>query len=92
MQRSRRIWLLDRHAEAINISARNELGNWIRGRLRHGVEGKTLAANEELSELGITVSELRIQWEAQRKAQLSLRQRKCPVRPSVYEILMYTCY
>ncbi|OJT05167.1 hypothetical protein TRAPUB_3992 [Trametes pubescens] len=72
--RSRRIWLLDRHAEAINISARNELGNWIRGRLRHGVEGKTLAANEELSELGITVSELRIQWEAQRKAQLSLRQ------------------
>lgn len=78
MQRSRRIWLLDRHAEAINISARKELGNWIRGRLRHGVEGKTSAANKELGELGISVGELRIQWEAQRKAQLSLRQRKCP--------------
>ncbi len=81
MQRSRRIWLLDRHTEAIKISARNELGNWIRGQLRHGVEAKTLAANTELSELGIGVSELRIQWEAQRKAQLSLRQRKCPARP-----------
>ncbi|OJT12711.1 hypothetical protein TRAPUB_10739 [Trametes pubescens] len=72
--RSRRIWLLDRHAEAINIGARNELGNWIRSRLRHGVEGKTLAANTELGELGVSVGELRIQWEAQRKAQLSLRQ------------------
>ncbi|KAI0710611.1 hypothetical protein C8Q76DRAFT_624385 [Earliella scabrosa] len=71
--RSRRIWYLDRHADAVNATAREDLGNWHRSRLKNGVEARSATANKELEELGIALPELRQQWQLQRAAQLSLR-------------------
>ncbi|KAI0676695.1 hypothetical protein C8Q78DRAFT_960079 [Trametes maxima] len=71
--RSRRIWLLDRHADAINRPAREELGNWIRGKLKKGVDARSAAARKDLAETGLGLEELRQQWESQRLAQLSVR-------------------
>ncbi|KAI0669310.1 hypothetical protein C8Q78DRAFT_1095812 [Trametes maxima] len=77
--RSRRIWLLDRHADAINRPAREELGNWIRGRLKKGVEARNVAAHKDLAETKTSLDELRKQWEEQRAAQLSVK-RHAPAR------------
>ena len=74
-QRSRRIWLLDRHADVVNAATRDNLGGWIRGRLKNGVEARTCAADKELAEINIPTSELREQWEQQRAAQLSVKHR-----------------
>ena len=74
-QRSRRIWLLDRHADVVNAATRDSLGGWIRGRLKNGVEAKICAADKELTEINIPTSELREQWEQQRAAQLSVKTR-----------------
>ncbi|KAI0707020.1 hypothetical protein C8Q76DRAFT_629548 [Earliella scabrosa] len=71
--RSRRIWYLDRHADAINATAREELGNWHRSRLRNGVEARSAKADQELFQLQIPIPELREQWKLQRAAQLSLK-------------------
>ncbi|KAI0628535.1 hypothetical protein C8Q77DRAFT_1067668 [Trametes polyzona] len=71
--RARRIWLLDRHADAMNRATREELGSWIRGRLKHGVEARTSGAKQDLAGINIHTAELRQQWEAQRTAQLSVR-------------------
>lgn len=60
----------------MNNSSRNELGGWIRGRLQNGVEAKTAAANAELTRGGISLGTLRTEWQSQRAAQLSIRQRK----------------
>ena len=76
-QRGRRIWILDRHADVVNATTRENLGGWIRSRLKHGVEARTQAADNELSKIQIPVSELRKQWEQQRAAQLSVRSREC---------------
>ncbi|KAI1788529.1 hypothetical protein LXA43DRAFT_894498 [Ganoderma leucocontextum] len=71
--RARRIWMLDRHADVVNESARENLGAWIRGRLKHGVDARTVAAEDDLSKIAIAVSELREQWLQQRAAQLSVK-------------------
>ncbi len=60
----------------MNKSSRSDLGGWIRGRLRNGVEAKTAAANTELAQGGISMDNLRQEWQAQRAAQLSIRQRR----------------
>lgn len=75
-QRSRRIWILDRHADAVNRTTREDLGIWIRNRLKNGVEARTLTAQRELAKINISKDELRKQWEAQKAAQLSVRKRK----------------
>lgn len=82
-QRSRRIWMLDRHADAMNRDIREDLGIWIRSRLKNGVEARTLAATKELADIKITKGELRRQWEAQKTAQLSVRKREPPRRISL---------
>ena len=74
-QRSRRIWLLDRHADVVNAATRDNLGWWIRARLKNGVEARTCAADKELAEINIPTSELREQWSQQRAAQLSVKHR-----------------
>ncbi|KAI0706515.1 hypothetical protein C8Q76DRAFT_629740 [Earliella scabrosa] len=71
--RSRRIWYLDRHADAVNATVREDLGNWHRSRLKNGVEARSAKADKELAALSITLPELRQQWKLQRAAQLSLR-------------------
>jgi ferric-dicitrate binding protein FerR (iron transport regulator) len=77
-QRSRRLWLLDRHGQAIASDMRDGLGDWIRRRLEHC---STAQEKEEdvLNECGITDAELRHQWKLQRESQLSLRARSYPL-------------
>ena len=74
-QRSRRIWLLDRHADVVNAGARDNLGGWIRGRLKNGVEARSCVADKELAKINIMTTELREQWSQQRVAQLSVKNR-----------------
>ncbi|KAI0694788.1 hypothetical protein C8Q76DRAFT_634071 [Earliella scabrosa] len=71
--RSRRIWYLDRHADSVNLNAREDLGSWLRSRLKNGVEARTAKAEQELLEIRIPTSELRHQWQLQRSAQLSVK-------------------
>ncbi|KAI0701749.1 hypothetical protein C8Q76DRAFT_633393 [Earliella scabrosa] len=73
LQRSRRIWYLDRHAESVNAIAREDLGSWHRSRLKNGVEARSAKADRELEEANVPLGELREQWQLQRAAQLSLR-------------------
>ena len=67
--------MLDRHADVVNVAARENLGSWIRSRLKNGVESRALAAEEDLSRVKIPVDELREQWSQQRTAQLSVKNR-----------------
>ena len=76
-KRTRRIWMLDRHTDVINAATRQNLGGWIRGRLKHGVEAREKSANEDLSTCKHSVLFLREQWSQQRAAQLSVKNRKC---------------
>ena len=75
-QRRRRIWLLDRQAGSIGAELRDDLGDWIRRRLKT-IESQAAEAQKKLEECGIPIHELRDQWELQRAAQLSLRARQC---------------
>ncbi|KAJ3003332.1 hypothetical protein NUW54_g5355 [Trametes sanguinea] len=77
--RSRRIWLLDRHAKFVNEASRADLGFWIRNKLKHGVGAREAAAKTQLEQCGITVQELRHQWELQQADQLS-EKRHAPAR------------
>ena len=60
----------------MNVIAREDLGIWLRSRLKNGVEARTAKAEEELSEIKIPTPELRRQWQLQRAAQLSVRNRE----------------
>ncbi|KAI9062699.1 hypothetical protein FKP32DRAFT_1573466 [Trametes sanguinea] len=77
--RSRRIWLLDRHAKFINERTREDLGSWIRSRLKNGVEARDAVAEATLKECGVRVDVLRTQWSLQQSAQLSAT-RHAPAR------------
>ncbi|KAI9066824.1 hypothetical protein FKP32DRAFT_1621557, partial [Trametes sanguinea] len=77
--RSRRIWLLDRHAKFVNEASRADLGFWIRNKLKHGVNAREAAAKTQLEQCGITVQELRHQWDLQQADQLS-EKRHAPAR------------
>ncbi|CAA7265927.1 unnamed protein product [Cyclocybe aegerita] len=77
--RSKRIWLLDRQAHLIAAELRDDLGSWIRRRLKKGVETQGAAADKIITECGVPVKELKCQWESQKVAQLSIRAH-APVR------------
>ena len=81
-QRSRRIWMIDRHTDVLNVTARENLGGWIRGRLKNGVEARDLAADEDLAATQVPLNQLRDQWSEQQTAQLSVRNRTYPVQSS----------
>ena len=68
--------MLDRHADVVNANVRENLGGWIRSRLKNGVEARTQAAEKEISQTQLPVAELRAQWSQQRTAQLSVKARK----------------
>ncbi|KAG1801271.1 hypothetical protein EV424DRAFT_1545449 [Suillus variegatus] len=71
--RQRRLWLIDRHAGAIGLEMRADLGDWIRRRLRRGVEDQGTAARKLLEECEVAVSDLRKEWAMQKESQLSIR-------------------
>lgn len=74
-QRARRIWMVDRQAAFIGEDHHKQLGDWSRRRLK-AVAAKEEDARKRLSDCGISVDQLRIHWEEQREAQLSIRARQ----------------
>ncbi|KAG6374455.1 hypothetical protein JVT61DRAFT_4497 [Boletus reticuloceps] len=75
VQRQRRIWLIDHQASAIGHEMRQELGPWLKRRMKKGIGEQGAAAQHALDNCGISISELKSQWNAQRAAQLSIRAR-----------------
>ncbi|TDL19236.1 hypothetical protein BD410DRAFT_900284 [Rickenella mellea] len=71
--RKRRIWVIDRQAAFISDVLRDDLGVWLRRRLRSGVESRAAKARAILAECGLPMTVLREQWELQRSEQTSLR-------------------
>ena len=49
-----------------------DLGDWIKWRLRHGVQEQGKLTQDQLEECGIEVKELESQWASQKESQLSL--------------------
>jgi len=77
-QRQRRIWLIDRHAGAVAKEMVADLGDWLRRRLKKGIEEQGSAAREVLDQCELGAVELHKQWSDQRSAQLSIRTRTSP--------------
>lgn len=75
-QRSQRIWLIDRQAEAIGADLRDDLGQWIKRRLTKSVTVKAQEATTALHNCGVPIPELAQLWKEQQEAQLSLRARE----------------
>ncbi|KAF9031576.1 hypothetical protein BJ165DRAFT_1358214 [Panaeolus papilionaceus] len=70
--RARRIWVIDRQLSSIATDTRDDLGTWMKRRLRD-VEKRTLECEEVIAASGHTAEKLREQWELQRATQLSAR-------------------
>lgn len=74
-QRARRVWLIDRQAMSIAEEHRDQLGDWITRRLHKGVERNLQQMSINLRHCNVPAQELREQWNAQRKSQLSTKAR-----------------
>ena len=61
---------------AIGIEIRMDLGDWIKWRLRRGVQEQGKFAQDQIEEIGIEVKELERQWASQKESQLSIRSHK----------------
>jgi len=55
---------------------RTDLGDWIKWRLRRGVQEQGKLAQDQIEDCGIDVNELESQWASQKESQLSIRSRK----------------
>jgi hypothetical protein len=51
---------------------RTDLGNWIKQRLRWGIEGQGSAAQDTLDQCEVSIEELQAKWSQQRQSQLSI--------------------
>ncbi|KAG2121677.1 hypothetical protein BD769DRAFT_1629375 [Suillus cothurnatus] len=71
--RQRRLLLIDRQAAAIGKEMQVDLGDWIKRRLKRGVNNQGSAVKEALRKCGITTEDLQAQWADQKKSQLSIR-------------------
>ncbi|KAI9453747.1 hypothetical protein HD554DRAFT_2199295 [Boletus coccyginus] len=71
--RQRRIWLIDRQLTAVGSEMRMDLGDWIKRRLRRGVQDQGKMADNQLEDCPIDIKELEKQWASQKELQLSLR-------------------
>ncbi|KAG1745891.1 uncharacterized protein EDB91DRAFT_1268520 [Suillus paluster] len=69
------LWLIDRQAAAIGMEMQVELGDWIKCRLKRGVNNQGSAVKEVLINCGIPTEDLQTQWSDQKKSQLSIRAR-----------------
>ncbi|KAG1879878.1 hypothetical protein F4604DRAFT_1923085 [Suillus subluteus] len=70
--RQRRLWLIDRQAGAIGLEMRTDLGEWIKQRLKRGVNAQGAAAKDVLNKCDIEIEDLEDQWADQKKSQLSI--------------------
>ena len=57
----------------IGTEMRTDLGDWIKQRLRCGVQEQGKLAQDQIEECGIDMKELESQWASQRDSQLSIR-------------------
>ena len=71
-QRARHIWLTDRQLLSITLDLRDDLGNWIRCRLKKGVQEQGQKARQLLNMVNVPDKELRWQWDLQKAAQMSV--------------------
>ncbi|KAF8452432.1 hypothetical protein L210DRAFT_3383491, partial [Boletus edulis BED1] len=71
--RQRRLWLIDRQAEAVGIAMLRDLGAWQKRRLKKGVHEQGKVSQKVLDTCVVSISDLRSQWSEQRTAQLSIR-------------------
>ncbi|KAF8425356.1 hypothetical protein L210DRAFT_3653217 [Boletus edulis BED1] len=71
--RQRRIWLIDRQAAAVGHEMRADLGDWIKRRLKRGVQEQGQAAREQVKESGHPIADLKQQLALQKDSQLSIR-------------------
>ncbi|KAG1836027.1 hypothetical protein C8R48DRAFT_783020 [Suillus tomentosus] len=71
--RQRRLWLIDRQAAAIGSEMQSDLGDWIRRRLKRGVNDQGTAAQEALDQCELAIDDLESEWSQQRSSQLSVR-------------------
>ena len=55
---------------------RTDLGDWIKQRLRRGVQEQGRLTQDQIEDYGIEVKELASQWASQKESQLSVRSRK----------------
>ena len=88
LQRARRIWLTDRQLSSIALDLRDDLGDWIRRRLKKGVQEQGQKARQLLNTVNVSDEELRWQWNLQKAAQMSVRSRRCGLFPSLPLLLM----
>ncbi|KAJ7091547.1 hypothetical protein B0H15DRAFT_778059, partial [Mycena belliarum] len=70
---SRRLWMIDQYAAFVSAEGREGLGNWIHRQQRKNVTPRHRAAAATLQDCRVPVQELRVQWEAQKLAQTSIR-------------------
>jgi len=75
LQRARRIWMTDRQLSYIAIELREDLGDWIRRRLKRGISEQKQKSEQVLSAIAISKGELHRQWELQKAAQMSVQSR-----------------
>ena len=54
---------------------RDDLGEWIKWRLRRGVQEQGRAAQDQIEDCGVPTEELGAQWASQKESQLSIRAR-----------------
>ena len=87
-QRARRIWLTDRQLSSIALDLRDDLGDWIRRRLKKGVQEQGQKARQLLNTVNVPDKELRWQWDLQKAAQMSVQSRRCGLFPSLSLSLM----
>ncbi|EEB86708.1 hypothetical protein MPER_16236, partial [Moniliophthora perniciosa FA553] len=71
--KARRIWLIDRQADAIAMDHREDLGEWIQRRLYKNVQKKEAEAEGILDKVGHDKVYLRRQWGLQKITQTSRR-------------------
>ncbi|KAG2751901.1 hypothetical protein P692DRAFT_201838643 [Suillus brevipes Sb2] len=69
---SRRLWLIDRQAGVIGLEIRTDLGEWIKQRLKCGINAQGAVAKDVLNSCGIEIEDLKDQWADQKKSQLSI--------------------
>ena len=76
IQRARRRWIIDRRFRYLNERHRLDLGDWIERRKTKGVIKQADDARVLVKESGMSEVELLKEWDLQKSAQLSVRQRK----------------
>ncbi|KAJ7579774.1 hypothetical protein C8J56DRAFT_867767 [Mycena floridula] len=70
--RSRRLWMIDRLVQSTAACHRDTLGDWIRNKLKQ-LKATVLKQQAVLCDSPDSPDEIRLQWEAQRASQTSMR-------------------